>query len=133
MTDTGTFPRSVSETARDAERLIIDVAARIQLSPSQVKQAEDNYNALAEYIDSPGSPLQDKIDKVHASGSFAIEAPIVGKIRDTQHDVDAVLELVGFKDADPEQILKMVERALLRPDREGKGGTKEWSNGSRDV
>ncbi len=120
MTNTPQFPWRVEENTKEAELLIIEVAARLQLSPTQVQQAEQNYHALADYIDAPKSPLEDHIETVHASGSFAIGAPIMGKSQETQHDVDAVLELIGFKDADSESILKLVEEALLRPDSNGK-------------
>jgi len=110
MNNMPAFPSRVDENTKEAELLIIETVARIQLSPTQVQQAEQNYHALADYIDGEGSPLEDRVETVHASGSFAIGAPIVGKLAETQHDVDAVLELVGFQDAGKSRYTGMVER-----------------------
>lgn len=120
MSDLLRFPLRVDDKIKEAELLVIEVAARIQLSPTQVQQAEQNYTALSDYIDGEGSPLEDCVQTVHASGSFAIGAPIVGKLKETQHDVDAVLELIGFKNDTPKYVLKLTEEALLRPDKDGK-------------
>jgi len=114
------FDNRLTDEEREAELMIIEIAARIQLSPTQVKTAEQNYEALADYIDAPGSQLEDSIRNVHPSGSFSIQAPIVGQFKDTQHDVDGVLELIGHEYADPEEVLIKVEDALNRPDKEGK-------------
>lgn len=119
MSNLPAFPSRIDENTKEAELLIIETVARLQLSPTQVQQAEQNYHALADYIDGEGSPLEDRVETVHASGSFAIGAPIVGKLAETQHDVDAVLELVGFQDADPQYVLELTENALLRPNRTG--------------
>ena len=76
------FDNRLTDEEREAELMIIEIAARIQLSPTQVKTAEQNYEALADYIDAPGSQLEDSIRNVHPSGSFSIQAPIVGQFKD---------------------------------------------------
>lgn len=104
----------------DAERMVVEVAASIQLTPSLNEQAEQNFTAIAEYIDAPSSQLANQVRGFHASGSFSIGAPIMGKIAEHQHDVDIVLELEGHYFADPQSVLTAVYNALLRPDSDGR-------------
>jgi len=54
--------------------LLMDIARRLQLSPTRHKEAERHFNGLAAHVDREGSPLQDLVAEVYPSGSFAIHA-----------------------------------------------------------
>jgi hypothetical protein len=102
-------------TAKDeAEILLMDVADKIQLTPTQHGEAERNYHSLADWVDGPGSVLQGKVLDVYPSGSFAIGAPILGKIKSQQHDLDAVIPLALSPTADPKTVLELLEQAIKR-------------------
>lgn len=97
-----------------AERLLLDVAAKIQLSPSQYAQAETNYRALSSWIDEGDHLLSNRVTDIYPSGSFAIGAAILGQVRADQHDVDVVIELDLPLSSDPEIVLKALEEAVKR-------------------
>lgn len=114
------IPTTGNALLDEAELLVTVSAAALQISATLHAQAEQNYNALADYIDAEGSPLQGRVLGVFASGSFAIGAAILGKTKSTQHDVDAVLVLGGAYLEDPETVLNDVFRAITRPDSQGR-------------
>ena len=75
------------------EAALMDLARAIQITPTMHADVTNRYNAAAKHVDRPGSPLEDKVEEVYPSGSFAIHAAIRSNISRDQHDVDAVLEL----------------------------------------
>ncbi len=95
------------------EAALMDVARAIQLTPTMHAEAMRRYEALASHVDRDGSPLEDKVDEVYPSGSFAIHAAIRSDISRDQHDVDAVLELSIGITSDPEDVLDELYSAIV--------------------
>lgn len=97
-----------------ADLLLIDVARKIQLTPTDHKEATRNYQALGDWVDGPGSVLEDKVIAVYASGSFGIGAPILGQIKAHKHDVDAVVQLDLPVGTEPAHALSLLYEAIRR-------------------
>ena len=97
-----------------ADQLLMDVAYKIQLKPSDHGEATRNYLAVSGYVDGTGSLLEGKVILIYPSGSFGIGAPILGKIRAHKHDIDVVIELDLPENSDPEWVLTLLERSLDR-------------------
>jgi hypothetical protein len=95
-----------------AERLVLDVASKIQLTPTHYNIAQTNYNALAELADGGDHQLTDRIVEIYPSGSFAIGAAILGQVRAEQHDVDVVLEVDLPLNSDPQTTLRALYDAI---------------------
>ncbi|PHR57991.1 MAG: hypothetical protein COA43_11495 [Robiginitomaculum sp.] len=103
-----------STYASIADQLLMDVAFKIQLTPSDYKEATQNYEAVSSYVDGSGSLLEGKVIIIYPSGSFGIGAPILGKIKAHKHDIDVVIELDLPENSDPEWVLTILERSLDR-------------------
>lgn len=97
-----------------AEHVLMDVASKIQLTPTQHDEAERNYKSLAQWVDAPGSPLENKVRDISPSGSFAIGAPILGQVKKQQHDVDTVISLDLPLNSDPASVLDLLYRSVRR-------------------
>lgn len=98
------------------EAALLDMARGIQLTPTMHADAEGKYEALARHVDRPGSPLEDQVEEVYPSGSFAIHAAIRSKVKRDQHDVDAVVELSISPDDDPQNVLDRLYEAIVNTD-----------------
>ncbi len=97
-----------------AERLLLDTASRIQLTPTQHEEAVRNYDALSEWVDEGDHELSGLVTDIYPSGSFGIGAAILGQVRKDQHDVDVVLELDLPLNSDPEFVLTSLYEAVRR-------------------
>ncbi|MEA2861921.1 MAG: hypothetical protein QOC72_3960 [Methylobacteriaceae bacterium] len=95
-----------------ANALLMDIARRLQLSATRHKEAEKHFNGLAAHVDRQGSPLQDLVAEVYPSGSFAIHAATLSRVKRDQYDVDAVLELLISPDTDPQVALDTTYEAI---------------------
>ena len=101
------------------EAALMDVARAIQITPSMHREAEAHYRGLASHVDRSGSPFEDLVDEIYASGSFAIHAPTRSRLKRDQHDVDTVIELSVPPGSDPEWVLTTLYKAIR-----GDPGTK---------
>lgn len=115
-------------TIDPVESALMDLARAIQLTPTMHAEATQRYNALAKHVDRTGSPLEDKVDEVYPSGSFAIHAAIRSDISRDQHDVDAVLELLIRNNSDPEEVLDELFHAIVSTTDETYRGLKVERN-----
>lgn len=106
------FDFSTNESV--ADQLLMDVAYKIQLTPTDHDEATQNYLAVSKYVDGPSSLLEGKVILIYPSGSFGIGAPILGKIQSHKHDIDVVIELDLPENSDPEWVLTLLERSLDR-------------------
>ena len=104
-------------TGHRVDLLLIEVARKIQLSPTHHETCTRNYFALCRYVDGPGSELSGLVLNFYPSGSFAIGAPILGSLRKQSHDVDIVVELDISPDTDPQTTIDTLYRSVKR----GKG------------
>ena len=94
------------------EAAFLAVAWRLQLSPTQHRTCVERYQALAEHVDRPGSPLEGHVREVYPSGSFAIRAVVLASVSRKSHDFDAVLEIDVVTEADPEWVLDVLYQAI---------------------
>ena len=59
------------------DRILAEIAIRIQLPPSRYELACQRYRSVAEFAERPGSPLKGRITRFYPQGSMAIGATIV--------------------------------------------------------
>jgi hypothetical protein len=95
-----------------AEAILMDVASRIQLSPTKHSEATKNYQSLCTYVDRPGSPLEGLVIECYPSGSFAIGTAIASNVASAQHDVDVVIELDVDRNSAPSLMLSLLYEAI---------------------
>jgi hypothetical protein len=95
-----------------ADAMLMDVARRVQLSPTKHDEAQQHFGALCSYVNRPGSPLQDKVIACYPGGSFATGTAIASSVSKDQHDVDVVMELDVPTNSDPKRILDMLFEAI---------------------
>lgn len=88
-----------------ADALLMDVARRIQLSPTKHDEAEQHYQALCAHVDRPYSPLHGKVIACYPGGSFATGTAIASRVSKDQHDVDVVIELDISPFSEPSGVL----------------------------
>lgn len=96
------------------EQLIIEVGRRVQLTATEQITNRDRYGALSEFVDGPGSVLEDRVTRIDPSGSNAIGASIRSINNDTIPDIDTVLEIDYPPGVTPEQALSLVKDAIVR-------------------
>lgn len=94
------------------EAALMDVARTIQITLTMHRDAESHYDGLASHVDRSGSPFEDLVDEIYASGSFAIHAATRSRLKRDQHDVDAVIELSLQPGSDPEWVLTTLYKAI---------------------
>lgn len=95
-----------------ADALLMDVARRVQLSPTKHAEADQHYNALCNYVDRPESPLHGLVITCYPSGSFATGTAIASRVSRDQHDVDVVIELNISPQSDPTVVLTTLFSAI---------------------
>ena len=94
------------------DRILAEIAIRIQLPPSKYKLACDRYKAVAAYAEREGSPLHNLVARFYPQGSMAIGATIAARGRDEEYDIDIVAELLLRHGADPAAVLDLLYDAI---------------------
>ena len=94
------------------DAMLADVALRIQLSPTDYGKAVARYEALAEWLDRPDSPLRGRVELVYPQGSMAIAATIARSSERDEYDIDAMAQLGLPRDADPEYALSLLHASI---------------------
>ena len=56
------------------DELLVDIAVRIQLTPTHHDDAVDHYRAINNHLDRDGSPLRGRVVRFYPQGSMAIGA-----------------------------------------------------------
>jgi hypothetical protein len=108
----GIEDRSAFSGFQVANQLLMDVARRIQLTPTKHDQAVTHFNSLCEYVDRVGSPLEGLVVRCYGTGSFGIGAAVASRVKSDQHDVDAVMEVEVPADTPPSVILRALFEAI---------------------
>mgnify|MGYP003642431564 CR=1 FL=1 len=67
----------LNDSKEVAERLLLDTASRIQLTPTQHEEAVRNYDALSEWVDEGDHELSGLVTDIYPSGSFGIGAAML--------------------------------------------------------
>lgn len=75
------------------DELLVDVAVKIQLSPTLHDKAVEHYGAINKHIGRWGSPLVGKVLQFYPQGSMAIGATIRSRDEEDLFDIDLVAEL----------------------------------------
>lgn len=96
----------------EADVLLADVAARVQLPPSSYEIAGQRYNTLAKHVEREGSPLRGKVDRVYAQGGIATGSVVANRASNDEYDVDAILSLNVSPDSDPKWVLDTLFEAV---------------------
>ena len=94
------------------DRILAEIAIRIQLSPSRYELACQRYRSVAEFAERPGSPLKGRITRFYPQGSMAIGTTIVTRGTEQDFDIDIVAELNLPLGTDPAKVLDMLYEAI---------------------
>ncbi len=92
--------------------LLIEIAKRIQLSPTNYGLAVDRYQAISDYLDREDSPLQGLVTRLYPQGSMAIGSVITSKFENDEFDIDIVAELGISQSSRPADVLDTLFTAL---------------------
>lgn len=94
------------------DAMLMDIARRVQISPTKQGEAEQHFQALCAYVDRVGSPLESMVIACYPGGSFATGTAIASSVSKDQHDVDVVMELDVDSNSDPKQTLGLLYEAI---------------------
>jgi hypothetical protein len=97
--------------------LLMDVAVRIQLSPSNYRVAVERVETLANWLDREGSELAGRISLVYPQGSMAINATIASCLKRDDFDIDAIVQLDLDLGTAPGEGLDMLFRSIRGEER----------------
>lgn len=104
---------TVSESrAGLVDGLLLEIAKRVQLSPTNYKLAVERYQAISEYLDRDGSPLRGIIARLYPQGSMAIGSVITSKFENDEFDIDIIAEMGISTATKPGIILDTLFHAL---------------------
>ena len=98
------------ETAVD--RLLAEIAAKIQLSPRRHRMAVSRYETIAQGLERDGSPLRGKVARLYPQGSMAIGATILSRGGNDRFDIDIAVELDHPEDSSPQAMLDRLYGAV---------------------
>ena len=90
------------------DRLLADVAVRVQLSRTNHDKAVGRYQAVNGWIERDGSLLKDRVELFYPQGSMAIDATIASKLRTDEFDIDVVAQLDLPPDVSPQAALDLL-------------------------
>lgn len=105
-------PISAFSTNPIADSLLMAVAIKVQLPPSQYRLMTERYGTILEHLQRSSSPLADKVMKFYPQGSVAIQATIARWVKTDEYDVDAIAELDFPKETPPNVILDTLYHAI---------------------
>lgn len=105
-------PFSNNQPLEIIDAMLMDIARRIQLTPTKHAEAEQHFRALCQHVDRLGSPLEGKVVECYPGGSFATGTAILSKVSSYQHDVDVVMELDLPNGTSPKRALQLLFDAI---------------------
>lgn len=89
----------------EGDVLLADVAARVQLAPSNYATAGERYHTLADWVDREGSLLHGKVGLVYGQGGVATGSVVANRASNDEYDVDAIVGLLVAPTSDPQLVL----------------------------
>ncbi len=95
-----------------ADALLLEIARRIQLSPTNYRLAVERYQTISDYLDREGSPLHGLVTRLYPQGSMAIGSVITSKFENDEFDIDIVAELGIHPDTPPSMVLDTLFNTL---------------------
>lgn len=122
-----TRPTSNQAAAFDEalDRLLADIAIRIQLSATAHGKAVQRYQAIADWLERDDSPLRALVQLFYPQGSMAIGAAIASQVTNDDFDLDMVLQLLCASLA-PKEVLDLLFQAI-----NGKPGSRYYGRARR--
>jgi hypothetical protein len=107
MTYVGGYQPSVTDV------LLLDVARKVQLTPTDYDLAVTRYRAINDWLDRDDSPLKGKIALMYPQGSMATFSTISSSLENDDFDIDLMSELIPeFRSWHPRDILDLYYTAL---------------------
>jgi hypothetical protein len=122
--------------------MLVDVAIRIQLSPTDYQLAVDHYHAINEWLEREGSSLAGFVRDFYPQGGFAIGATVARHSSDDEFDIDVMADVAFRLDVDPEDALATLHAAIrgergsryyLKTDRKTRCSTVNYDGMHLDV
>lgn len=95
------------------DAILADIAIAVQLPPGLHLKACGRYEAVREFAERPGSPLEGLIRRFYPQGSMAIDATISIRGTDDEYDLDIVASLALAPDAPPDEVLDLLYRSIV--------------------
>lgn len=94
------------------DALLLEIAKRIQLSPTDYGLAVDRYQTIDRYLGREGNPLAGLVTRLYPQGSMAIGSVISSKFENDEFDIDIIAELAIPANTPPSQVLDALFHAL---------------------
>jgi len=91
--------------------VLIRICILLQLTKTQYKEAEAHYLSVAEWLRAPASPIATLNPDIYPQGSLRIGTTVRPWWRE-EYDLDLVLWLELYQNANPIEVLDLVERRL---------------------
>jgi hypothetical protein len=91
--------------------VLVRICILLQLTKTQYKDAEMHYLSVAEWLREPESPIISLAPDIYPQGSLRI-GTTVRPWRREEYDLDLVLWLALYQNANPIEVLDLVERRL---------------------
>ncbi len=92
--------------------MLADVAASVQLSPTDFRKATGRFETINDWADRPDSPLRGRIQLFYPQGSMAIGATIARHSDRDEYDIDIMAQLALTRTADPEAVLALLYETI---------------------
>jgi hypothetical protein len=101
-----------SPVATEADLLLADVLAAVQLPASKYAVAEGRYRTLSDWIEREGSPLRGYVARIYGQGGVSQGSSVAARATNDEFDVDAMVELHSSVDRGPEYVLDLLYRVV---------------------
>lgn len=98
--------------ASEADVLLADVLAGVQLPPWQYAVAEQRYHTLGEWLERDDSPLKGRVRRVYGQGGAAQGSSVASRATNDEFDIDAMLELDPEIDCGPAFVLDLLYHTI---------------------
>lgn len=93
--------------------LLMDLARKVQLSPTNYRLAVERYRAINEWLDRDASPVRGKVQLIYPQGSMATGTTISSRLENDEFDIDLMAELVTeFAHWHPRDVLDLLFFAI---------------------
>lgn len=104
--------RENTSTMAIADALLRQIAAKIQLSPTDYGVAVDHYEAVDRFLAREASPIAHVFGGLYAQGSMAIGATIAARLKNDEFDIDVIAKLNINRTTPPSVVLDELFKAV---------------------
>ena len=106
-----TLPDTNDPLSNSLDAILADIAVNVQLPPGLHDKAKDRYEAVRNYVEREGSPLQGRVEIFYPQGSMAIDGTTSTRGTDDEYDLDIVAQ-VEDDGSSPDEMLDTLAEAL---------------------